>query len=90
MTELVVPEVKAHWEALAYSMGYVIPQIAAIERNGRDEGERCTELFADWLSRSRSKQTRYQTWEELIVKIRNVDKLETAAERIQKKLIGSK
>ena len=93
LTELVVPEVKAHWEALAYSMGYEITQIVAIERNGRDEGERCTKLFRDWLSGSRginSLRNGGQTWEELIVKIRNVDELNAAAERIQNKLLGSK
>ena len=92
LTELVVPEVKAHWEALAHSMGYAILQIGAIESDGRDEGERCTKLFIDWLSRSRgiASSNVGQTWEDLIEYIRNVDELSAAAERIQNKFLASK
>ena len=68
----------------------VVPEV--IESDGRDEGERCTKLFIDWLSRSRGIASLNvgPTWEDLIEYIRNVDELSAAAERIQNKFLASK
>ena len=49
MKKIVIPEVEAHWEDLAYSMDYEIAQVNAIEKNGKNVGERCSEVFKDWL-----------------------------------------
>ena len=88
LKKLVIPEVKAHWEDLAYSMGYEIAQVGAIDRDGRNVGERCTKLFEDWLESPHGCTPK--TWGTLIVRIRDVDELYAAANRIQKNLLGTK
>ena len=88
LTKIVVPEVKAHWEDLAYSMGYEIADVKGIDRDGRNVGDRCTRLFEDWLESPRGCTPK--TWKKLIERIRDVDELYAAAERIQKSLLGDK
>jgi len=88
LKKFVIPEVKAHWKDLAYSMGYEITDVDAIDRDGSNVGDRCTELFKDWLESPRGCTPK--TWKKLIERIKNVDKLYAAADRIQKKLLGDK
>ena len=88
MKKVVVPEVKAHWEDLAYSMDYEIAQVEALKRDGKDVGNQCGKLFEDWLKTSNGCTPK--TWGTLIKRIRDVDELYAAAERIQKKILGGK
>ena len=88
LRRIVVPEVKAHWKDLAYSMGYEIAAVKGIDSDGRNVGDRCIGLFEDWLEFPRSCTPK--TWKTLIERIRNVDELYAAADRIQKKLLGDK
>ena len=83
LKQIVIPEVKAHWEDLAYSMGYEIADVDAIDRDGSNVGDRCTELFEDWLTAPRGYTPK--TWGKLIEAIRRVEDLYVAAERITKK-----
>ena len=82
LKQIVIPEVAAHWKDLAYSLKYKIAQVDAIDRNGRDVGDRCTKLFEDWL------ETRHgctpKTWGTLIRKIEDVAELYAASKRITK------
>ena len=82
LNQIVIPEVKAHWEDLAYSMGYEISQVGAIDRNGRDVGDRCSKLFEDWLETPHGCTPK--TWGTLIREIKDVDELYAASKRITK------
>ena len=64
-------------------MDYEIAQVEAIKRDGRDMSERCTKLLQDWLETSHGGTPK--TWEKLLEKIKDVDELNTAAERIKEK-----
>ena len=88
MKKIVIPEVKAHWEDLAYSMDYEIAQVDAIKENGKDVGERCSKLFKDWLETPHGCSPK--TWGKLIERIRDVDELYAAADRIQERLLEPK
>ena len=88
LIKLVIPEVKAHWKNLAYSMEYKTAQIKAIETDGGDVSERCTELLQDWLDTSHGCTPK--TWEKLLERIKDVDELYAAAERIKESLLGTK
>ena len=67
-------------------MEYEIAEVNAIKVNGRDVRERCSELFKDWLETPHGCTPK--TWGKLLERIRDVDKLYEAANRIQKKLLG--
>ena len=88
MKKLVIPEVKAHWEDLAYSLDYETVQIKAIERDGKDVSERCTKLLQDWVDTNHGCTPK--TWEKLFERIKDVDELYAAAERIEEGLFGAK
>ena len=83
LKQIVIPEVKAYWDNLAYSMKYEILQVEAIDRNGRDVGDRCSRLFQDWLETPNGCTPK--TWKELIERIRSVSNLYAAAGRIKNK-----
>ena len=85
LIEIVVPEVKASWKNLAYSMGYKPRDVNAIESNGKDVEDCCTKLFEDWLETDHGDTPR--TWQKLLEKIERVSDLYAAAERIKKKLL---
>ena len=83
LKKVVIPEVKAHWEDLAYSMDYETARIKTIERDGRDMSERCTKLLQDWLETNHGCTPK--TWGKLLERIKDVDELHAAAERIEGK-----
>ena len=89
LRKLVVPEVKACWDNLAFSMEYEIPQVEAIKRDGKDVSEQCaTKLFQDWLETSHGCTPK--TWRKLLERIKDVDELYAAADRIKEKLLEAK
>ena len=88
LKKLVIPEVKAHWEDLAYSMDYETAEINAIKRDGKDVSEQCTKLFEDWLATNHGCTPK--TWQKLLERIKEVPKLYAAEERIKKNLLGGK
>ena len=88
LIKLVIPEVKAHWKNLAYSMDYKTAEINAMESDGKDVSERCTKLFEDWLDTNHGCTPK--TWEKLLERIKEVPKLDAAAERIKENLLGGK
>ena len=81
LKKLVIPEVKAHWEDLAYSMDYETAQINAMKRDGKDVSEQCTKLFEDWLTTNHGCTPK--TWQKLLERIEDVDELYAGAERIK-------
>ena len=87
LKKFVIPEVKAHWEDLAYSMKFTISQVEAIERDRDLRGldDRCTKLFKTWLNTDNS--CKPKTWQKLLERIKEVTELYAAAERIEKALV---
>ena len=88
LIKYVIPEVKAYWKPLAYSLGYEIAQVEAIERDGNDVNEKCTKLLQDWLETNHGCTPK--TWEKLFERIKDVNELYAAVERIQENLLGAK
>ena len=86
LKKIVIPEVKAHWEDLAYSMKFKISQVEAIERDRDLRGldDRCTKLFVSWLTTD--KGCKPKTWRKLLERIKEVNELYAAAEHIEKTL----
>ena len=85
LEKIVVPEVKASWKYLAYSMGYEPRDVKPIECDSKDVEDRCTRLFEDWLTTDHGDTPR--TWEKLLERIEEVDCLHAAAGHIKEKLI---
>ena len=88
LKKLVIPEVMADWEDLAFSMGYKNAQIKAIKRDGKDVSEQCTKLLQDWLDTNHGWTPK--TWEKLLERIKDVDQLYAAADRIKEGLLRDK
>ena len=86
--KLVIPEVMADWQDLAYSLEYEYAQIKAIKKNNEDVSDRCTMLLQDWLETNHGCTPK--TWGKLIEKIQDVDELYAAADRIKKSLLEDK
>ena len=83
---IVIPEVKAEWEYVAYSMEYDIATVKAIKKDCRDDKECCETLFEDWLSTDHGAAPK--TWSTLLQKIRDVDSLAAAVDDIKRQLSG--
>ena len=85
---IVIPEVKAYWKDLAFSMEYKIREVKTMERDGQDSGERCSLLFEDWLDTNHGCTPK--TWQNLLDRIKDVDELTVAAEHIKQQLSARK
>ena len=85
---IVIPKVKASCGNLAYSMGFGIEDVRALERDFKDSGDQCRKLFEDWLAGSRGCTPK--TWRKLLERIKAVSELHAAAEEIKNKLLSSK
>ena len=49
LTEIVVPNVKANWESLAFCMRYNPREVEAFRKDSQDLKECCMKLFTNWL-----------------------------------------
>ena len=83
LNKIVIPRIKSEWQDVAYSMGYNIYDVNAIERECRRVLKDCCQhLLSDWLT------TRHHpTWRKLLEYIEDVHGLEAAAEEIEKQLV---
>ena len=85
LIKIVIPKIKADWKHFAYSLGYDIPIVKAIERDCRDDSGRCCEnLFEDWLSTDHGVPPK--TWCVLLEKIKEVECLFAVADDIKRQL----
>ena len=84
LNKIVIPRIKSEWKDVAYSMGYKVHDVNAIERECRHVLKDCCQcLLSDWLT------TRHHpTWRKLLDYIEDVYDLEAAAEEIEKKLVS--
>ena len=88
MKRIVIPEVKAYWRDLAFSMEYKIREVKAMEKDSQDCGERCSTLFEDWLDTNHGCTPK--TWQNLLERIKDVDELAVAAKSIEQQLKARK
>ena len=66
---------------MAYSMGYPVYEVDAIQEESHDLQQRCQKLFSNWLNTNH-----HPTWGNLLKRIKAVDDLTAAAEEIEKML----
>ena len=84
LISIVTPKVKAHWRDLAYSMGYSICDVKALETDGNDSHEKCIKLFENWLTGQSCSTAK--TWKMLLERIKAVNALKAAAKEIENEL----
>ena len=84
LISIVVPEIKAKWTHVAYSMQYKINDVKVMQRDSSDSEECCEKLFDDWLTTS--KGVTPKVWHTLLKCIKDVKGLSGAAEKIDQEL----
>ena len=85
LIKIVIPNIKAEWKSVAYSMRYDPQAVKAIEVESHDLEEHCQKLFEDWLTTSHGPTPK--TWQTLLEKISDVENLTIAIEKIEEMLI---
>ena len=86
LNKIVVPQVMAHWEDVAYtSLHYDIPTVdGIIAKHKGDPKKCCQELFKDWLSTDRGVGPK--TWKVLLKQLKEVSELTASVEKITEQL----
>ena len=84
LIKIVVPKIQSEWEYVAYSMRYDVATVETFKKDYRDSATCCTELLKDWLSSSRGVTPK--TWSKLLERIKAVDSLKDASEKIEQQL----
>ena len=88
MVKIVIPEVKASWIELAYSMDYSVNAVRGFEKDGRNLDEQCRKLFEDWLTTEHGCTPK--TWQTLLDHLKQINDLTAAVNNIEKELINRK
>ena len=84
INKIVIPEIKAEWEDVAYALGYKIVTVQAIKAEHKELKKCCRELFIDWLSTNHGVSPK--TWSTLLEKLKEVEDLSAATDDIINKL----
>ena len=85
LTEIVVPNVMAKWERLAYCMRYKYRAVEAFRKDSQDLKECCMKLFGDWLETDNGPVPK--TYQTLLNCIKKIKDLEAASKEIEEELI---
>ena len=88
LTEIVVPNIKAKWERLAYCMRYKPREVEAFKKDSQNLEECCMKLFSDWLETSHGPTPK--TYQTLLNHIKQMKDLAAASEEIAGELIQGK
>ena len=80
INNIVVPQIIAEWENVAYALRYKIPMVNAIKAKHEDPKKCCQKLFIDWLSTDHGVAPK--TWSTLIEKLKEVGDLAAATQEI--------
>ena len=84
LIKIVIPNIKSEWKYVAYSMHYDLQEVEAIEEASHNVEKCCLKLFEDWLKTGHGPTPK--TWETLLEKIRDVENLTAATEKIEEML----
>lgn len=85
LNKIVVSEVAAEWEDIAYALQYEIPTVRLIRSNHKDSRKCCKELFEDWLETNNGAEPK--TWQTLLNTLKEIKELHVVTESIIEKLI---
>ena len=88
LTEIVVPNIMAKWERLAYCMRYKRREVEAFKKDSQNLEECCMKLFGDWLETSHGPTPK--TYQTLLNHIKQIKDLAAASEEIAGELIQGK
>ena len=84
LIKIVIPNVQAKWDDVAYSMRYDVSTVETIRTDFQTAEQRCKRLFENWLSTSHGVTPK--TWHVLLKRIKDVASLQEAAEAIERDL----
>ena len=84
LIKIVIPKIQSEWEYVAYSMRYDVATVETFKKDYHDSTACCTELLKDWLSSSRGVTPK--TWSKLLERIKDIESLKAASEKIEKQL----
>ena len=85
LTQVVIPNIMAKWEALAYCMRYKLGDVEAFREDSWNTKECCNKLLVNWITTNHDPQPK--TYQVLLNYIDKVDDLTVASKAIKKKLI---
>ena len=88
LTEIVVPNVKANWDSLAFCMRYNPREVEAFRKDSQDLKECCMKLFTNWLETAHGPTPK--TYQTLLNHIKEIEDLSAASEEIERKLVKGK
>ena len=88
LTEIVVPNVKANWDRLAYCMRYNPREVEAFRKDSQNLKECCMKLFTNWLETGHGPTPK--TYQTLLNHIKEIEDLSAASEEIERKLVKGK
>ena len=78
---IVIPNIQAEWEDVAYALCYEITTVRTIKEKCNDNPKKCCrELFTDWLSTDHG--TSPKTWSTLLQKLNEIEDLAGAYSKI--------
>ena len=84
LIKIVIPNIQAKWDDVAYSMRYDIGTVNTIRTDCKTAELCCKHLFENWLSTSHGITPK--TWHVLLTRIKDVASLQEAAEAIERDL----
>ena len=85
INKIVVPQIQADWEDVAYALDYKISTVRTIKVKYNGDPEKCCkELFTDWLSTDCGAGPK--TWSTLVDKLKDVTNLVRVTEEIVDKI----
>ena len=86
LNRIVVEKISAVWEDVAYALEYDIQTVECIScKHNGDPMKCCKELFKNWLVTNSG--TKPKTWQTLLSKLKEIDKLTSVAQKIKEELI---
>ena len=85
LTDIVIPNIMAHWESLAYCMRYSAGEVEAFKQDCKNVKECSTRLFVNWLNTNHGPKPK--TYEMLLKHIKKIKELKAASEVIKRELI---
>ena len=88
LTQIVIPEIKAEWESLAFCMRYTPQEVNGFKRDSQDCGECCKILLNNWINTGHGPKPK--TYQTLLTYIKRIDNHTAASETVEEKLIKGK
>ena len=85
LTDIVIPNISAQWESLAYCMRYNTDEVEAFRKDSQDVKECSKRLFVNWIKTSHGPTPK--TYKTLLKHIKKIKELRAASEVVERELI---